>query len=179
MTRLEMVEKLREKTGVSYDIARAALENNNWDMLDAVIALERDADYRETVYEKASQSTSSSGSKAESDGGIRDFASGFGDKLGVVIKFLLNLIGKGEKLRFEILYKDNVIGSLSATVLALLLIFCWYIPVALGILGFLLGYRFRFSAKTAADQVMSSISIKVKEDAEKELELASARRKEE
>ena len=29
MTRLEMVEKIREKTGVTYDEARTALENAN------------------------------------------------------------------------------------------------------------------------------------------------------
>ena len=40
MTRLEMVEKIREKTGVTYDEARTALENANWDMLDAIVALE-------------------------------------------------------------------------------------------------------------------------------------------
>ena len=41
MDNFEMVEKLVEKTGVSYADAKAALEASNWDMLDAVIALEQ------------------------------------------------------------------------------------------------------------------------------------------
>ena len=42
MTRLEMVEKIREKTGVTYEEAREALEKANWDMLDAIVSLEKE-----------------------------------------------------------------------------------------------------------------------------------------
>ena len=41
MERYEMAELLSQKAGVSLEEARAALEENNWDMLDAMIALER------------------------------------------------------------------------------------------------------------------------------------------
>lgn len=41
MDNFEMVEKLVQKTGISYEEAKAALENANWNMLDAVIDLER------------------------------------------------------------------------------------------------------------------------------------------
>ena len=41
MDQLEKVEKLRERADVSYEEARAALEANGWDMLDAMVALER------------------------------------------------------------------------------------------------------------------------------------------
>ena len=37
MDNLEKVEKLREKTGVSYEEAKAALEATNYDVLDAII----------------------------------------------------------------------------------------------------------------------------------------------
>ena len=40
MDNLEKVEKLREKTGVSYEEAKAALEATNYDVLDAIIYLE-------------------------------------------------------------------------------------------------------------------------------------------
>lgn len=42
MTNFEMVEALREKTGVSYEEAKAALERANWDLLDAVVLLEQE-----------------------------------------------------------------------------------------------------------------------------------------
>ena len=41
MERYEMAELLSQKAGVSLEEARAALEENNWDMLDAMVALER------------------------------------------------------------------------------------------------------------------------------------------
>ena len=41
MDNLEKVEKLREKTGVSYEEAKEALEANNYDVLDAIIYLEK------------------------------------------------------------------------------------------------------------------------------------------
>lgn len=40
MENFEKVEKLREKTGVSYEDAKNVLEQNNYDMLDAIIELE-------------------------------------------------------------------------------------------------------------------------------------------
>ncbi len=41
MEQLEKVEKLREKTGVTYDEAKIALEANDWDVLDAIVYLEK------------------------------------------------------------------------------------------------------------------------------------------
>ncbi len=41
MENYEKVEKLRERANVSYEEAKEALEQNNWDILDAMIALEK------------------------------------------------------------------------------------------------------------------------------------------
>ena len=175
MTRLEMVEKLRKKAGVTYDEARDALENNNWDMLDALIALKREGERRDEAEQKRAQSAAPD----TKDERLRAVAGSVGDKVCTGVRFVLNLLGKGENLRVEILYKDACIGSVSVTVLVLLLLFCWYIPVGLGILGFITGYRFRFSNKTVAGKVMNNLGIKLKEDAEKELEMSTSRRNEE
>ena len=40
MENFEKVEKIREKTGVSYEDAKKVLEEHNYDMLDAIIELE-------------------------------------------------------------------------------------------------------------------------------------------
>ena len=42
MEQFEKVEKLREKTGVSYEDAKKALEEHDWDMLEAIVALENE-----------------------------------------------------------------------------------------------------------------------------------------
>ena len=41
MEHMEMVEKLREKANITIEEAKTVLEENNWDMLDALIELER------------------------------------------------------------------------------------------------------------------------------------------
>ena len=41
MDKMEKVEKLRERANVSYEEAKDALEANNWDLLDAMVALEK------------------------------------------------------------------------------------------------------------------------------------------
>jgi hypothetical protein len=42
MTNYEMVELLRNKANVSYEEAKAALEAADWDLLDAIVLLERE-----------------------------------------------------------------------------------------------------------------------------------------
>ena len=41
MERIEMVEKLMSKANVGYEEAQQALESTNWDLLDAMVYLER------------------------------------------------------------------------------------------------------------------------------------------
>ena len=41
MDNLEKVEKLRERANVSYEEAKAALEQSDWDLLDAMVKLEK------------------------------------------------------------------------------------------------------------------------------------------
>lgn len=41
MERIEMVEKIRERANISMEEARDVLERNHWDMLDAMVELER------------------------------------------------------------------------------------------------------------------------------------------
>lgn len=40
MDKLEIINKLKDKANVSYEIAEKALENSNWDPLDAMVYLE-------------------------------------------------------------------------------------------------------------------------------------------
>ncbi len=56
MDNLEKVEKLRERANVSYEEARAALEASNWDLLDAMVSLEKQG--KTAAPEKADFSTS-------------------------------------------------------------------------------------------------------------------------
>ena len=62
MDNMEKVEKLRERANVTYEEAKAALEESNWDLLDAMVNLERQGRTKEpgqtsysTSYEEQTQ----------------------------------------------------------------------------------------------------------------------------
>lgn len=60
MEHMEMVEKLRERANITIEEAKEILEKNNWDMLDAMIDLERQGKIHEAVH------ASTEGQSAES-----------------------------------------------------------------------------------------------------------------
>ena len=41
MDKLKLVDRLREKANISYEEAKIALENSNWDILEAMLYLEK------------------------------------------------------------------------------------------------------------------------------------------
>ena len=55
MDNYQKVEQLVNKAGCSYEDARAALERSGWDMLDAVISLEREGKVKQETVEQTSQ----------------------------------------------------------------------------------------------------------------------------
>lgn len=69
MTNLEKVEKLREKTGVTYEEAKAALAVADWDMLDAILQLEREGKIEERQSETKNFTSGADHSGAEGAAG--------------------------------------------------------------------------------------------------------------
>ncbi len=67
MDQLDMVEKLREKTKVSYEEAKNALEQANWDLLDAILILEGEAKAAEKDGDSKQNSTIAYTTKTESE----------------------------------------------------------------------------------------------------------------
>ena len=55
MDNYQKVEQLVNKTGCSYENAKDALEANGWDMLDAVISLEREGKVKKETAEQTAQ----------------------------------------------------------------------------------------------------------------------------
>ncbi len=157
MTRLEMVEKVKEKTGVTYDEAHEALSRSGWDIYDALIEVGRKG----------------GGSTAEQKTGIPENAAPRRVKPSSVInaikkgvKWLCWLFSKGEQIRLEITRDDEEIGSVSLTVLILLLMLKWWIPVCLIVLGIFIGFRYRVSGLGAAGKFIEKYSDKASEKAE-------------
>ena len=76
MTNYEMVELLRQKANVSYEEAKAALEASDWDLLDAIVLLEREGKVPENdarfSTKAEEEKKEESKKKRERDGAFRD-----------------------------------------------------------------------------------------------------------
>lgn len=155
MDKLEKIEKLRERAQVSYDEARAAFEQADGDLLDALIILEQQGKVRPPQGDGYYRSEETGGPESNA-GGQRDERSqenservesgtnNFKEGLGRFGKFLAGLIKKGNSTSFEILKEKEHMVSFPVTVLALLLLFAPYITLPAIVIGLFLGYHYQF-----------------------------------
>ena len=123
MELLEKVEKIREKTGVSYEEAKAALEACGEDILDALVYLENqgkikkpdvsvyttEAEPSEEVKEAARQYEKASGET-------------FGDQVKKFMHWIGSLIKKGCENFFIVSKKNEEIITMPVIVIVLLLL---------------------------------------------------------
>lgn len=165
MVTLEQVEKLRERTGISYEEAKRVLEASNGDLLEAVIKLEQQnriqappsGGYYHSKGErhKAEQNSSEKASK-QPDG------SSFGDAVERFLTWCGKAIHKGNINNFNVIKDDKKVMVLPLTVFALLLVFAFWIVIPIVIIGLALGYQYRFSGpdleSTQANRVMDAAS---------------------
>ena len=161
MENFEKVEKLREKTGVSYEDAKKVLEENNYDMLDAIIELERQGKVTEpkegTYTAGASQDMENvkkfklAQSEYEEKCKKNNFKEGF-KKIADFFKFIFR---KSLEIDFCINREDRRIASVPLLVLVLLLLGFFWITLPLIVIGLFFGITYNF---TGVDKVILDVN---------------------
>lgn len=153
MTTLEQVEKLRTMANVSYDEAKAALDAANGDLLEAIIYLEKQGKVdapKVGGYYSSKKNTDSSAvackticweKQNNNCNGGETFIS-LMKKLG---RFCLKMIRKGTTNTFEVLKGEESKATFPVIVLALLLMFAFWVTIPLLIIGLFFGLRYRFN----------------------------------
>lgn len=136
MTNFEMVEQLRQRAGVTYEEAKAALEASNWDLLEAMVALEKEG--------KVGAPGSAEYSTRKEDEPERDAKSRVSGVLGTIGRRLCWLVDKGNKNSFVISRKDKALLSLPVTALVLLLLFLLFPTLIVLLIGLFFGFRYAF-----------------------------------
>ncbi len=163
MDNFEKVEKLREKANVTFEEAKAALEEANGDLLDAMIILEKQG---KADPQKESYSTKEERGIIvvdEPEKSERKRGNAFTDKLKV-------LWHKSCENYFVIERNDEVIVNLPIWVFVLIVLFTWHISLAAMIIALFLGCRYSFrgaSEMKTANEVCEKVSEaadKVKEE---------------
>lgn len=147
MDQLDKIEKIREKTGVTYQEAKEALEAADGDILDALVYLENQGKIKKPQLQY--YTTESGGSSREFEEAAKAYEGAEDESLGnIVKKFLIwcgKVIKKGGENFFIITKDEEKIMTVPVIVLALLLIFAFWVIIPLLIVGMFCGFRYSFS----------------------------------
>lgn len=138
MEKMEKVEALRNKAGVTYEEAKAALEANNWDVLDAMIALEKEGKVKQTSSSKAEVLTgdvvTENGQKGSSEPKRRKF-----------MNWVKDILRKANRNSFEISKDGKIILTVPVLVFVIVLLFAFHIVIPLMIIGLFFSIKYHFS----------------------------------
>lgn len=150
MVNLEQVEKLRGYANISFEEAKVALEETDGDILEAIVNLEKrgrinkpegggtfnSKSEEDESHEKENRGTGNNSYSKSED-------SSFSKMVGKFFKGLGNLISKGNRNTFDVIKDKDIAMSIPITVMAILLIFTFWITIPLIIVGLFFGYRYR------------------------------------
>ena len=156
MDQLEKVEKIREKTGVSYEDAKSALEACNYDLLDASVYLEKLGKIKAPevgTYTTTPQETSNELAQAQAAYEQSCKKKTFGERMDEFFAWVGDIIKKGCEKNFIIERKGERFMRMPIIIFILLLIFAFWICVPLLIIGLFCDCRYHFEgdAKTVQD----------------------------
>ncbi len=160
MATLEQVEKIREKTGVSFEEAKAALEACNDDLLDAIIYLERQGKVNEPAgggyY---SSQTGEQGPQYQDNGGYyndgrNNCGSNFRESMGRFGRFCSSIFNIGNTNYLEAEKNGTIMFTVPVTVIVVLLIFFFWVIVPLFVVSLFFGFHYHFrGAEIGTEQV--------------------------
>ncbi|NLK96205.1 MAG: DUF4342 domain-containing protein [Clostridiales bacterium] len=155
MDKFEMVEKLKTKTNVSYEEAKKALEETEWDILDAVVYLERKGiiDEPSVGYYKTNNNR-----EEENNDDIKDKNNNSKEEslFERFIEFICKYIDKGNSNMFKIINGEKVILKIPLTVIIVLLIFAFWIVIPLLIIALFFEIKFSLEGPNTNNDKINS-----------------------
>ena len=160
MDNFEKVEKLREKANVTFEEAKAALEEANGDLLDAMILLEKQG--------KAETKKESYSTKDEpSDLAVIEEEEGDGKKRGNAFTDKLKALWhKSCENYFVVEHNDEKIVNIPIWVFIIILVFAWHVILVAMIVALFFGCKYSFAGKDEM-KTANEVCNKVSEAAEK------------
>lgn len=155
MEMLEKVERLREKANVTYEEAKAALEQTGGDLLDAMVLLERQGKVKEparstfsTEYEEQTEYIKVKDKVEEQE----KAAPRFGRTIGRLFRGFIRFI---KQTTFIVTRGEDTVFTMPTVVFALLLFFFWEILAPVMIIALFFGVRYSFDGEEEAERANS------------------------
>jgi hypothetical protein len=160
MVTLEQVEKLRERANVSYDEAKAALEQANGDILEALIDLEKKGSVAPPpgggYYSSEKSRQESTGQSKDGKTGSRPHKEYQESIIRKFFRFCGEMLHRGNINSIDIIKDGEVKTTLSVTILLLLTIFFFWITVPLMVIGLFCGFTYRFRGPDLGKEAVNS-----------------------
>ena len=150
MERYEMAELLSRKAGVTLEEARQALAENEWDMLDAMVALERRGRAAvETVTVDGAQSGAYSEPQPVKNTAKKEpiFTNGFA----AIWHYIKRLWRLSLDTSFNVIRREETIFSVPVLVLVILLACFFWVVLPLLVIGLFVGCSYRFGGQKGAE----------------------------
>lgn len=139
--------KLSQRTGVSLEDAKAALNACDFDMLDAVVYLEQLGKTGAPKYSSytTEQNTGAERTAAYDEVEVKVKRVTFGDLLAKFFKWVGKVIKIGNENFFDVTRNGEEIIKMPITVCVLLLLLAFWVCVPLLIIGLFFSFRYGFS----------------------------------
>lgn len=169
MDQLEKVEKIREKTGVTYEEARAALEAADGDVLDALVYLEGQGKIKEpevAVYSTKAEQEPSEEFKEAAKTYEASTKETFGDQVKKFLKWCGRMIKKGCENFFIVTKNGEEMMTMPVLVIVLLVVFAFWLTIPIMIVGLFCGFRYQFQGNITKAVDVNMACDKVAEAAE-------------
>ena len=166
MDELEKVEKLRERSNVTYTEAKEALDYAGGDLLEALIYLEKQGRASAPPGGGFYSGAGERGEYHKSAPRVKKSAYGGGDKFSDMMKrfgrFCMDLINKGLTNYIDASRNYERVFSCPILILIVLLLFFFWITLPLYIISLFFGFSYRFSGpdlgRDSINNVMDSAS---------------------
>ena len=147
MDNLEKVEKLRERANVSYEEARQALEENNWDMLDSMVSLEKQGKVnapKQSQYSTSYEQQEEYVSVKETVYDDKKKKGYNGSTLGDLVKKFFRICRDNS---FCINRHDDLVFKLPVILLVIIVLWTWKVVLPLLVVGLFFNFRYSFEGK--------------------------------
>lgn len=146
MENYEKVEKLRERANVTYEEAKEALEQNCWDILDAMIYLEKNG--RTSRPEQASYSTQGQKKREDTEEDFGPESShDFSDTMKRFGRWCVKMIKKGCSNYFCVEKGGKEIFTVPILVLILATLAAFWLVLILLVVGLFFDVHYRFHGR--------------------------------
>ncbi len=170
MEKLDKVELVRQKTGVSYEDARTALEQCNYDVLDAIVLLEQQGKAQthsaHSTTSAQAQPISNEMIQAQQEYEQSSKKTRANEIFERIMEALKRLCARGLEISFVVVHNGSQVLAMPVLVLAILVLFLFPATIPLLIIGLFFGFRYHFEGLNTVTVNINDAMDKVADEAE-------------